>query len=179
MCERLAKVNPQAKIQVHTKFYNFETAEELFSERPDYVIDAIDHITSKCHLLNLCRERKIPIVTSAGSGGRMDPTRIQVRDLSKTEHDPLARAVRKILRDQYAFPHTGEWGIPTVISDEPPIWPAELKYDNGQGFRCVCPQGENPYFNCDSRNLIMGNASFVTGSFGNVCASVVVRGLLN
>lgn len=177
--ERLAKVNPQAKIQVHTKFYNFETAEELFSERPDYVIDAIDHITSKCHLLNLCRERKIPIVTSAGSGGRMDPTRIQVRDLSKTEHDPLARAVRKILRDQYAFPHTGEWGIPTVISDEPPIWPAELKYDNGQGFRCVCPQGENPYFNCDSRNLIMGNASFVTGSFGNVCASVVVRGLLN
>jgi tRNA threonylcarbamoyladenosine dehydratase len=176
--ERLAKINPQAKIVVHTKFYNFETADEIFSERPDFVIDAIDHITSKTHLLNLCRERSIPVVCSAGSGGRMDPLKIKVRDLSQTEVDPLARAVRKILRDKYSFPEKGSWGIPTVYSDEDPLWPEELKYDNGKGFRCVCPQGDNPYFNCDSRNLILGNASFVTGTFGNVAASVVVRELI-
>jgi tRNA A37 threonylcarbamoyladenosine dehydratase len=178
VADRLRKINPQAKINVHAKFYNFETAEEIFAQRPDYVIDAIDHITSKTHLLNLCRERKIPIVSSAGSGGRMDPLKIKVRDLSQTENDPLARAVRKILRDKYGFPEKGPWGIQTVYSDETPTWPVELKYDNGKGFRCVCPGNDNPYFNCDSRNLILGNASFVTGTFGNVAASIVVRDLV-
>lgn len=178
VADRLRKINPQAKINVHAKFYNFETAEEIFAQRPDYVIDAIDHITSKTHLLNLCRERRIPIVSSAGSGGRMDPLKIKVRDLSQTENDPLARAVRKILRDKYGFPEKGPWGIQTVFSDETPMWPEELKYDNGKGFRCVCPQNDNPYFNCDNRNLILGNASFVTGTFGNVAASLVVRELI-
>lgn len=178
VAERLRKINPQARIVVHAKFYNFETADEIFAERPDFVIDAIDHITSKCHLINYCREKKIPLVCSAGSGGRMDPLAIQVRDLAKTEGDPLARAVRRILREQYAFSEKGEWGVQAVYSTEEPSWPEELKYDNGKGFRCVCPQGDNPYFNCDSRNLILGNAGFVTGTFGNVCASVVVRGLI-
>lgn len=178
VAERLRKINPQAKINVHTKFYNFETADEIFATRPDHVIDAIDHITSKTHLLNLCRERRIPVVCSTGSGGRMDPLRIQVCDLAKTEIDPLARAVRKILRDKYGFPEKGPWGISAVYSDEEPTWPEELKYDNGKGFRCVCPQNDNPYFNCDSRNLIMGNAGFVTGTFGNVAAYVVVRDLI-
>jgi tRNA A37 threonylcarbamoyladenosine dehydratase len=176
--DRLRKINPQAKINVVTQFYNFETADEIFAQRPDYVIDAIDHVTSKTHLLNLCRERKIPIVSSAGSGGRIDPLKIKVRDLAQTENDPLARAVRRILRERYGFPEKGPWGIQTVYSDEPPTWPEELKYDNGKGFRCVCPGNDNPYFNCDSRNLIMGNASFVTGTFGNVAASVVVRDLI-
>jgi tRNA A37 threonylcarbamoyladenosine dehydratase len=178
VADRLRKINPQAKINVHAKFYNFETADEIFAQRPDYVIDAIDHITSKTHLLNLCRERKIPIVSSAGSGGRMDPLKVKVRDLAQTENDPLARAVRRILREKYGFPEKGQWGIQTIYSDEPPTWPAELKYDNGKGFRCVCPGNDNPYFNCDSRNLILGNASFVTGTFGNVAASLVVRDLI-
>ena len=54
----------------------------------------------------------------------------------------------------------------------------ELAYDQGQGFKCVRPQGDNGFFTCDNRNLIMGNASFVTGAFGLAAASVAVRGLL-
>lgn len=178
MAERLRKVNPQARVHAVDRFYNFESSAEIFARRPDYVIDAIDHVTSKCFLLNLCKKEGIPVVCSTGSGGRMDPTQIRIADLGDTEIDPLARAIRRILRQQYGFPEAGPFGIPAVYSQEPAQAPEELTYDQGKGFRCVCPQGDNPYFNCDNRNLIMGNASFVTGAFGLACASAAVRGLL-
>lgn len=185
MAERLRKVNPQARVLSIGKFYNARFADEIFSEaervlgtRPDFVIDAIDSVTPKCHLLALCRDRGIRVVTSTGSGGKMDPTRIRVKDLGLTQIDPLAKAIRRILRDQHGFPQTGDFGIPAVYSEEPTSPPRELQYDQGKGFRCVCPQGQNEFFNCDNRNLILGNASFVTGAFGLACASVVVNSLL-
>jgi len=181
MGERMVKINPQAKIHVISKFYNADHCEEIFTTRPDFVIDAIDNVTAKCHLLHFCHSRKIPIITSTGSGGRMDPTQIRMADLGRTEIDPLARSIRRILREKYGFPpeEGALFGIPAVYSAEPPTAPAELAYDGGKGFRCVCPQGQNEFFNCDSRNLIMGNASFVTGTFGLFCASRVVQGLLS
>lgn len=181
MAERMRLINPGARIRPIAKFYNAEHHEEIFQERPDFVIDAIDNVTAKCLLLQYCRERKIGVITSTGSGGRLDPTQVKVVDLNLTEVDPLARELRKILRQKYGFPtEIGvPWGLPAVFSAEPATEPRELHYDGGKGFRCVCPQGENPYFNCDSRNLIMGNASFVTGTFGLVCASVAVRTILD
>lgn len=185
MADRLRKINPQAQIFSIPKFYNerfsaeiFEEAERLTGQAPDFVVDAIDSITPKCHLLETCRNKGIRVVTSTGSGGKMDPTRIKVTDLAQTTIDPLAKAVRRILRDQHGFPQEGPFNIPAVYSDENAMAPMELKYDNGKGFRCVCPQGQNEYFNCDNRNVILGNASFVTGSFGLVCASVVVKSLI-
>jgi tRNA A37 threonylcarbamoyladenosine dehydratase len=184
MAERLRKINPQASVLAITKFYNARFSEEIFAEalgvhgsKPDYVIDAIDSVTPKCHLLEKCRNENIRVVTSTGSGGKMDPTRIRVKDLGLTTVDPLAKALRRILRDQHGFPETGEFNIPAIYSEEPSQAPKELKYDNGKGFRCVCPQGQNEFFNCDNRNVILGNASFVTGAFGLACASVVVRDL--
>jgi tRNA A37 threonylcarbamoyladenosine dehydratase len=180
MAERLRQVNPRARFEPIPLFYNAEHADEIFRERPDFVIDAIDHVTSKCHLLDYCKKRGIPIVCSTGSAGRLDPAQIKVGDLAETSIDPLARAVRGILRDKYGYP-TGKktvFGIPAVFSTEPHTDPVELHYDQGKGFRCVCPQGDNPYFTCDNRNVILGNASFVTGAFGLFCASVAVRHLL-
>jgi tRNA A37 threonylcarbamoyladenosine dehydratase len=177
MAERLRKINPQAQVHVHNRFYNAESNPEIFAVKPDLVIDAIDNVTTKCHLLAYCREQKIPVVTSTGSGGRMDPTRIQVVDLAKTEMDPLARSVRKILRQQYGFPANGNFGILAAYSDEQWLEPEDLTYDKGKGFTCVCPQGQNEYNTCDQKNLIMGNAGFVTGAFGLVCASVAIRTL--
>ena len=185
MAERLRKVNPQAKVLPIVKFYNARFSEEIFNEAEaqfgtiDYVVDAIDSITPKCHLLEFCKNKKIPVVTSTGSGGKLDPTRIKIADLSQTIIDPLAKAVRRILRDQHGFPDEGLFGIQAVYSDEPSTAPHELHYDNGKGFRCVCPQGQNEFFNCDNRNVILGNASFVTGSFGLTCASVVVKELVS
>jgi tRNA A37 threonylcarbamoyladenosine dehydratase len=116
----------------------------------------------------------IRVITSTGSGGKLDPTRIKVVDLSETVKDPLARSVRGILREHHGFDKKS-FNIPAVFSDEPTREPRELNYDNGKGFRCVCPQGQNEFFNCDNRNVILGNASFVTGAFGLTCASVVVK----
>ena len=182
MAERLRKINPQANVLSIPKFYNARFSEEIFAEsasvhgsRPDFVIDAIDSVTPKCHLLAKCRDEGVRIITSTGSGGKMDPTRIRVKDLGLTQIDPLAKALRRILRDQHGFPEKGEFNIPAIYSEEPSQAPKELKYDNGKGFRCVCPQGQNEFFNCDNRNLILGNASFVTGAFGLACASVVVN----
>lgn len=175
LAERFRKVNPKAEIVPINAFYNYEHADAILDHKPDYVIDAIDSVTSKAHLLNECQKRGIKVVCSAGAGGRMDPTRVQIADLGKTKVDPLARMIRKILRTKYNHPGNSNFGIPTVFSTEPVSEPVELKYDEGKGFRCVCPQGDNEFFTCDNRNLILGTAGFVTGSFGFACASVVVR----
>jgi len=178
LAERLRKINPQGEVDVLVEFYNEDTSEKILAQRPDYVVDAIDSVTSKCHLIAECFKREIPVVSSTGSGGRLDPTNIKVSDLSQTTVDPLAKSVRKILRQKYDFPRKGKFGVKAVYSVEEATWPEELKYDNGQGFKCVCPQGANPFFSCDSRNLIMGTAGFVTGTFGLVCAAEVVKDLI-
>ena len=184
LAERFRKINPQATVTPVVKFYNAASSDELLGlsngQKPDFLIDAIDNVTAKVHLLATCRANGIPVVTSTGSGGRMDPSQIRMTDLSRTEMDPLARAVRKILRDQYGFPRegAGEFGIEAVYSVEPARDPVELDYDGGKGFKCVCPQGQNGVNDCDMKNLIMGNAGFLTGTFGNWLASRVIRSLV-
>jgi tRNA A37 threonylcarbamoyladenosine dehydratase len=181
MADRMRLINPKAEVRPLVKFYNAEHAPEIFEFRPDFVIDAIDNVTAKCHLLAHCKSERIPVVTSTGSGGRMDPTQIKITDLASTTVDPLAREIRRILREKHGFPteEKAPFGIPAVYSTEGWSEPEELHYDGGKGFRCVCPQGENPYFQCDNRNLILGNTSFVTGTFGFFAASVAIRGLLS
>ncbi len=175
--QRFADINPKAEIIAHNTFYNWETSDELLACKPDYVIDAIDSVTAKAHLLNECVKRGIKVVSSSGAAGRMDPTQLKVCDLAETQIDPLARQIRKILRTKHDFPKEGKFGIPSVYSTEPISQPKELLYDNGQGFRCVCPQGQNDFFTCDNRNVIYGTAGFVTGTFGFTTASIVVRDL--
>lgn len=175
MAERLQKINPQAQVVSLPLFYNKETSEEILSHQPDYIIDCIDNMTAKTHLLNECRTRNLKVITSGGASGKMDPTRIQIIDLAKTYVDPMAMNVRKILRQEYNFPKEKFFNIPCVFSDEVPMQPIELKYDLGQGFKCVCPQGQNDLHSCLHRNVIYGTASFLTGAFGLVMASWVIR----
>lgn len=175
MAERLKKINPQASIEALPVFYNQENCENIFSYKPDYIIDAIDNLTAKCHLLSECRKRGIPVVTSAGSAAKLDPTRVKLVDLAETHIDPMSHQVRKILRQRYDFPAEGPFGIPCAFSDEVPMEPVTLNYDKGQGFKCVCPQGQNNLHSCEHRNVIYGTASFVTGAFGLAMASWIVR----
>ena len=99
---------------------------------------------------------------------------MRVVDLAETAIDPLADAVRRTLRQKYDFPPKGPFGISAVYSTEPPAVPHELHYDGGDGFRCVCPGGNNEFHCCEERRVIYGTAGFVTGAFGLACASVVV-----
>ena len=177
LAERLRLINPHATIKAVPLFYEARLADKLLPPDTDYVVDAIDNVTAKCHLLATCRERGIPVVCSTGASGRWDPTAIQVADLADTYVDALGKMVRKLLRRQYDFPRKGPFGIPAVFSTEPQTQPVELHYDGGNGFRCVCPNNENDVHTCEDRNVIWGTAGFVTGSFGMTAASVVVRNL--
>lgn len=180
MAERLRLVHPTARIVPVKRFYDPASSEELLSGRIDYVIDAIDHLTAKCHLLATCLARRIPIVSSMGAAGRLDPTRVRVGDLADTSRCPLARDVRRILRTRHgiALERSRPSGVIAVFSDEPPVAPAPLSYDQGKGFTCVCPNKDNGRYTCERRARIDGSAAFVTGTFGLMAASVVVRAIV-
>ncbi len=177
LAERLRLINPQAEVRPVLRFYDASTAAAILALGPDFVVDAIDNVTAKCHLLSTCKRLALPVVCATGAAGRLDPTAVAIGDLADTRIDPLAQEVRKILRQKYAFPAAGPFGIQAVYSTEHPRAPVELHYDEGAGFHCVCPGGKNEFHSCDERRLIYGTASFVTGNFGLCCASVVVRAL--
>jgi len=179
LAERLRGIAPDVEIVEHPFFYEASLAERFLTEDIDFVIDAIDNLTTKCHLIATCKAKGIPMVVSTGASGRWDPTRIQVADLAETTVDPLASSCRKILRKEHAFPQEGAFGVQAVFSNEHLSEPRELAYDKGEGFRCVCPQGDNGKHSCEHRNRIWGTAGFVTGAFGLACASVAVRALVH
>jgi tRNA A37 threonylcarbamoyladenosine dehydratase len=177
LAERVRAINPQATAHALPLFYSAKTCDEILAARPVYVVDAIDNVTAKCHLLATCKARGIPVVSSQGAAGRIDPTQVRVVDLAETTVDPLADVVRRTLRQKYDFPSKGPFGIRAVYSTEPPAMPRELHYDGGEGFRCVCPGGGNDQHGCEERRVIYGTAGFVTGAFGLAGASVVVRAI--
>lgn len=180
MAERLRQINPAADIRVLPQFYNAASSDAILAHAPDHLVDAIDSVAAKAHLLASCRAKNIPVVTSTGSGGRLDPARIEVADLSETDVDPLAKMIRKLLRRDHGFPKEGQgpFGIPAVFSREPPAPPHAQPHDCGGKAKCLCGHKGDVPFSCDRRNLILGTAPFVTGAFGLHCASLVVRTLL-
>lgn len=181
MAERLRLVHPTGHVEPLPVFYNAETSDRVLSGSVSYVVDAIDNLTAKAHLLATCLRLGIPVVSSMGAAARLDPTAVRADDLGNTFKDPFASALRKVLRKEHAV--SVERGRPTgiqaVFSTEDPIPPSPPSYDEGVGFRCVCPGGKNGLHDCDRRARIDGTASFVTGTFGLVAASVVVRALIS
>ena len=116
MKERIADINPECEVISLKMFYTEETYEEFFSFGLDFVVDASDTISYKIHLMKECLKRAIPIISSMGAANKMDPTRFQIADISKTNTDPIAKVIRKRLRKE-GIPK----GIPVVFSDESPI----------------------------------------------------------
>ncbi|MDX5474961.1 MAG: tRNA threonylcarbamoyladenosine dehydratase [Bacillaceae bacterium] len=116
MKARIADINPECEVIALKMFYTEETYEEFFSYKPDFVIDASDTISYKIHLMKQCLRRKIPIISSMGAANKMDPTRFQIADISKTHTDPIAKVVRTKLRKEGI-----KRGIKVVFSDEKPI----------------------------------------------------------
>ena len=173
LAQRIKAINPDAIVDSVQAFYDPETSESLLTPRPDFVIDAIDNVTAKLHLLTTCLKKNIPVVSVAGAGAKLDPTMVRVADLSETRIDPLARVVRKEL-SRRGIETTKHVGIPVVYSEEKAIAPESPTWD-AEGFRCICPHAEDSPHECEKRRLIYGTASFVTATFGNAAASVVVR----
>ncbi|CAH0134673.1 MULTISPECIES: tRNA threonylcarbamoyladenosine dehydratase [Peribacillus] len=116
MKNRIQDINPDCEVISLKMFYTEETFEEFFSYGLDYVIDASDTVIYKMHVMKECLKRNIKVISSMGAANKMDPTRFQIADISKTHTDPLAKVIRTRLRKEGITK-----GIPVVFSDESPI----------------------------------------------------------
>lgn len=168
MKERLLDINPDADIVTHNELYNAETSEKLLLPEYDYVIDAIDMVTSKIDLIIRCIEMNIPIISCMGAGNKLDPTKLEITDIYKTSVCPLAKVMRYELRKR------GVEKLKVVYSKEEPLSPmkgvADCKTD------CICSNKEKA--NCTKRRQIPGSVSFVPSAAGLAIASAVVRDIL-
>jgi tRNA A37 threonylcarbamoyladenosine dehydratase len=156
MAERLLAINPELKLHVIKEFINPERAKEILSVDYDYVVDAIDSITPKITFIKTAYERRQRIISSMGAGAKLDPTQLRVVDISKTYNCPFAQYVRKRLKELGI-----RKGIKTVFSPEQPIRESLMMTD-GSNFK------KSAY----------GTISYLPATFGSVCASVVIRDLI-
>jgi tRNA A37 threonylcarbamoyladenosine dehydratase len=171
MAERLSLINPQAEIIPFKEFYSAENSDILLSTGYDYVVDAIDHFTSKLHLIGSCRERTIPIISSMGAAAKLDPGKVRVADISETHNCRMARSVRKLLKKQGITS-----GVKVVFSTEG--YRENAVKDAGCKGDCICPNKDEQKFSCEHRRVILGSISYLPGIFGLTMAGVVVNDLL-
>ena len=171
LAQRIGLINPGCEVVTESDFFTAKTRDRLLSSRFDCVVDAIDQPGNKCLLIEGCRERDIPVVTVGGAGGKRDPTQIVTDDLTRATHDSLLKRVRKMLRQDFAFPRGDKrWGVPCVYSPEPAVFPGS------DGEVCETPSGDTSLrLDCASG---FGAATFVTGTFGFVAAGVALNQLI-
>ena len=113
--ERILSINPEARVTVHNLFFSEETKSLFDFSSYDYVVDAIDSLSSKIELIALAKAAGTPIISAMGAGNKLDPTKFEVSDISKTTVCPLARAVRIALRKR------GINHLKVVYSREEPV----------------------------------------------------------
>ncbi|GHB98430.1 tRNA threonylcarbamoyladenosine dehydratase [Cerasicoccus arenae] len=168
LAARTRLINPECQVNAEATFFTDSTVDRLLGQGFDVVIDAIDAVSNKCRLIAECRQRRIPIVTVGGAGGRKNPSAVKVDDLSRAIGDPLLAKVRRQLRRDFEFPRERRWKfkVPCVYSDEPVVFPW------GDGTVCATKEkGAALRLNCDQG---FGTASFVTGTMGFTAAAVAV-----
>jgi tRNA A37 threonylcarbamoyladenosine dehydratase len=169
MRERILEINPKAEVEIHQKFYLPENAEEILKDDYDYIVDAIDTVTAKIDLVLKAKEKNVPIISSMGTGNKLDPTKLTVTDIYKTETDPLAKVVRKELRKR------GVPSLKVVYSTEEPIKPIETEGSSCKA-ACVCPKGSTR--RCTVKHQIPGSVSFVPSVAGMIIAGEVIKDLI-
>lgn len=177
LSQRIAQINPYCEVTQVEDFIAADNVEAMIVPgRFDYVIDAIDDARAKTALIVHCRQQKIPLITVGSAGGKVDPTRIEVCDLSRTEQEPLLARVRKNLRIKHGFPRgtRHKFGIDAVYSTEPLRHPEACAIegttnDADAGDEATGITG----LNCAG----YGSAVVVTASFGFVAAAHVLRKL--
>jgi tRNA A37 threonylcarbamoyladenosine dehydratase len=157
MAERLRDINPSIELTIVSRFIKDDETDALLdSDKFDYVVDAIDTLSPKLALIKGALERQIPLVSSMGAGAKTDPTRMEICDIAKTHHCPLAHMLRKRLHKIGI-----RKGFSAVFSPEPVR----------EGAMILCEE--------QNKKSNMGTISYIPAVFGIGCASVVIRGLID
>lgn len=168
--DRLLDINPDMRVEAIRSFYGPDTADGILRPGLAYVIDAIDTVSAKLDLIERAAALGIPIVSSMGAGNKLDPTRVEVADISDTLNCPLARVIRKRLRRR------GIRHLRVVYSSELPRAIQEAHDSPGQANGC--PEDGPVGAGGAARRSTPGSMSFVTPVFGFVAASVAIRDIL-
>lgn len=158
MKARVLEINPWIEVIAYKELYNAETADHLLSKDYDYVVDAIDMVTSKLDLIQRCKEMNIPIISAMGAANKMDPTQLEVADIYKTSMCPLAKVMRSELKKR------GIKKLKVVYSKEKPLKPNQDLVHGGAGA---------------SRRQTPGSVCFVTSVSGLIIAAEVVKDLID
>ncbi len=173
MAARIAGINPACRVEVVEDFVTADNAAELI-QGFDAVVDAIDNVRAKVAIAAVCRQRRIPLVMAGGAGGKLDPARICIDDLSRTLQDPLLSKVRARLRKEHGFTRDPKkkFGIEAVFSTEPLRFPAvqACDADAHAGTARAAPHG----LACAG----YGSSMAVTASVGLFCAARALDHLL-
>ncbi|KGG81501.1 thiamine biosynthesis protein ThiF [Caloranaerobacter azorensis H53214] len=167
MKDRILEINPDAEVIAHKKLYNAESAKTLLFDSYSYVVDAIDMVSSKLDLIERCKKMGIPIISSMGTGNKLNPTMLEVDDIYNTSVCPLAKVMRRELRKR------GIKSLKVVYSKEEPIKPKLI--DGNCKTDCICPNKDRT---CAERRQIPGSISFVPSVAGLIIASEVVKDLI-
>ena len=156
LAERLRDIDPELELTVLNRFIrDEETYSLLDAAKYDYVVDAIDTLSPKLALILAVLDRGLPLVSSMGAGAKTDPTQLEIADISRTHHCPLAHMLRKRLHK--AGVHSG---FRAVFSPEP----------MREGAMILCEE--------QNKKSNVGTISYIPALFGIGCASVVIRGLI-
>lgn len=156
LADRLRDINPAIELTVIEEYIKDEATETLLDSAPfDFVVDAIDTLSPKVNLIRAALERSLPLVSSMGAGAKTDPTKIEVSDISRSHHCPLAHALRKRLH-RIGIRN----GFKVVFSAEPPR----------EGAMILCDE--------QNKKSNVGTVSYMPAVMGCACASVVIRDLI-
>jgi len=171
MAERCRAINPRIEVNPVQAFYDAGSSDTLLGHPSHYVLDCIDHITAKLHLIQSCVQRGLPLISSMGAANKLDPRQIRVSDLAETQKCRLARIIRKELRKRGI-----DRGVKVVYSTEefrPLGNETVVCADN-----CICPNREDQRWRCTDRRTILGSSSTIPPLFGLTMAGEVIKSLL-
>lgn len=152
MAARIRDIDPDCRVTVLTRRYTPETREDFFSHNWDFIADAIDSVACKTDLIVTAIQREIPIISAMGTGNKLDPSRFEITDLSKTSGCPLARVMRRELKQRGILHHT------VLYSTEP---------------------ARKPLFQPDEGKAVPGSVAWVPSCAGLMMAGHIIRALAN
>ena len=168
MRERILSINPKAVVECIKMFYLPGCAADVLTGKIDYLIDAVDTVSAKIDLVVNAKDRNIPVISSMGAGNKLDPTRFEVADIYKTSVCPLARVMRKELRQRCVD------SLKVVYSREEPLMVKNTEYNCNNESACLHDvSGE-----LDSKWRVPGSISFVPSVAGLIMAGEVVKDII-
>lgn len=170
MRDRILDINKECNVKIHKTFVTEENIGDIIDEDTDYVVDAIDTVTSKIALVLWCQQHNIKIISSMGTGNKFDPTKFRIADIYKTKICPLAKVMR------YELKRREVKSLKVLYSEELPVKPrTEDVVTCKEG--CVC-SGSGGSKKCMTKRQIPGSISFVPPVAGMIIGGEVIKDLL-